>query len=150
MNTTKHWDSAYGARGEKELTWFEDVPEMSLPLVRKYLLAGGAMIDVGGGASRLVDHVLKEQLSQVSVLDLSDAALTITRDRLGAPASAASFAQADILEWEPDRTHDLWHDRAVFHFLTDPEDQAKYVHTLLRALRPGGVAIIATFDLDRS
>jgi SAM-dependent methyltransferase len=147
MNLSKHWDSAYGARGETDLTWFEDVPEMSLRLVRKYLPAGGAMIDVGGGASRLVDHVLKEQIGHVSVLDLAEGAITITKDRLGDQADAASFAQADILIWEPDRTYDLWHDRAVFHFLTEPEDQAKYSHTLLRALRPGGVAIIATFDL---
>jgi SAM-dependent methyltransferase len=139
--------NAYLARDEDALTWFQDVPEVSLRLVRRHLPRGGAMIDVGGGASRLVDHVLDEGPGAMTVLDLSAEALAITRARLGSRAAGVSLVVADVRAWTPDRAYDLWHDRAVFHFLTDPVDQRRYLETLGASLRPGGVAIIATFDL---
>lgn len=144
---TLHWNTAYQAREETALTWFEQAPVQSRQLVRRYLPAGGALIDVGAGASRLVDHALADGAGGVTLLDLSDSALAITRARLRDGAQNVSFVTADVRTWRPDRAYDLWHDRAVFHFLTKAEDQAAYFATLARALRPGGVAIIATFDL---
>ena len=147
MDLPQHWNDAYRTRGENALTWFEEVPTIALRLVRQYLPQGRAMIDVGGGASRLVDHVLDERRASVTVLDLSAEALAIARERLGQRAGEAFLVVADIRNWTPDRIYDLWHDRAVFHFLTDPGDQKRYLETLEKTLRPGGIAIIATFDL---
>ncbi len=148
MDLPKHWDAAYLSRGEDALTWFEDEPQVSLRLIRQYLPQGASMIDVGGGASRLVDRVTDDGAAAITVLDLSAEALAITRARLGPRADDVAFAVADVRAWTPDRAYDLWHDRAVFHFLTDPADQRRYLETLDAALRPGGVAIIATFDLS--
>jgi len=147
MDLPQHWDDAYRARDEDALTWFEAVPEVSLRLVRQHLPRGGTMIDVGAGASRLVDHVLDERRGHVTVLDLSPEALALTRERLGQHANEVSFVVTDIRNWTPDRAYDLWHDRAVFHFLTDTADQRRYLETLDASLRPGGTAIISTFDL---
>jgi len=147
MDTSQHWDSAYLARDEDALTWFEEVPEVSLRLVRQYLPKGGAMIDAGGGASRLVDCVVGEGLGSITVLDLSAKALAITKERLGSRAAGVSLIVADVCSWTPDRARDLWHDRAVFHFLTDPADQRHYLETLAASLCPGGVVVMATFDL---
>lgn len=147
MDAPKHWDKAYLARNEDELTWFEPVPEVSLRLVRRHLPRGGAVIDVGGGVSRLVDHLLAEDPAAITVIDLSAEALAITRTRLGARAADVALMAADVRTWTPDRAYDVWHDRAVFHFLTDPADQLRYLETLRASLRPGGVAIIATFAL---
>lgn len=145
MELSRHWNTAYTARAEDALTWFESEPAQSAQLVKDHLPQGGALLDVGGGASRLADHAKGMGAGAVTVLDLSDAALQIVRDRLG--DAPVTLVQADICNWSPDRMYDLWHDRAVFHFLTDAADQARYLHTLDRALRPGGIAIIATFDL---
>lgn len=148
MDLPQHWDQAYLARNEDALTWFEDVPEVSLRLVRRHLPRGGALIDVGGGASRLVDHLLGAEPAAITVLDLSAEALAITRARLGSRAADVAAIEADVRIWTPDRAYDVWHDRAVFHFLTDPADQRRYLETLRASLRPGGMAIIATFDLS--
>ncbi|MFN2307936.1 MAG: trans-aconitate 2-methyltransferase [Paracoccaceae bacterium] len=148
MDLKHHWNNAYVARAEDALTWFEDVPDVSLRLARAYLPKGGAMIDVGGGASRLVDHLLDEWPGPLTVLDLSAEALTIARTRLGDRSGRVDFITADVRTWTPDRAYDLWHDRAVFHFLTQPADQRRYLETLGAGLHPGGVAIIATFDLS--
>lgn len=147
MTLLDHWNAAYASRAEVDLTWFEDVPEVSLKYVRRYLPGGGAMIDVGGGASRLVDHVLQERLGSATVLDLSAEALAVARRRLGALAEDVTFGVADVRAWTPDRAYDLWHDRAVLHFLIETEDQRRYLATLSKSLRAGGVAVIATFDL---
>ncbi|MFW5750614.1 MAG: class I SAM-dependent methyltransferase [Planctomycetota bacterium] len=147
MDLSDHWDEAYRARGEDALTWFEEVPEASLRLVRAHRLPGGAMVDVGGGASRLADHLLDDAPGALTVLDLSSEALAITRARLGPRGRGVTFVAGDVLSWRPDRPYDLWHDRAAFHFLTEPADQGRYLDTLAAALRPGGVAIIATFAL---
>ncbi|MEX0971270.1 MAG: class I SAM-dependent methyltransferase [Paracoccaceae bacterium] len=147
MTLSDHWNTAYTARDEDALTWFEDVPEVSLRLVRNHLPKDGALIDVGGGASRLVDHVLMDKPAALTLLDLSAQALAITKARLGVQAASVTFVAADVRDWAPDSAYDLWHDRAVFHFLTDPVDQKRYLQTLDASLRPGGVAIISTFDL---
>jgi SAM-dependent methyltransferase len=107
--------------------------------------AGGALIDIGGGSSALVDCCLDAGIGSVTVLDLSAEALAITGARLSARARSANLVVADVRDWTPDRTYDLWHDRAAFHFLTDMEDRRRYLRTLDAALRPGGVVIISTF-----
>lgn len=144
-----HWDSAYQSKGEAGVSWFEDTPAVSLDLIRKYVtLASSSLIDIGGGASRLVDALLDEGMTTITVLDLSPVALDAAKARLGARADKVAWVAADVTEWEPDRSYDIWHDRAAFHFLTDPDDRAAYVERMKAAVVPGGHAIIATFTPD--
>src|SRR5262249_8407255 len=144
-----HWESVYATRGEREVSWFQERPELSLALIRA---AGAtptsAIIDVGAGASRLVDALIADGFDAVTVLDISDAALASVKRRLGGAAAKVKWIVADITTWEPAERYDLWHDRAVLHFLTDAADRAAYVARLTKALRPGGHAIVSTFALD--
>jgi SAM-dependent methyltransferase len=143
-----HWDAAYSTRGIERVSWFQAVPETSLELVHALdILADAAVIDVGGGASFLVDELLDRGYGDLTVLDLSAAALEATQRRLPA-GGHVEFIRADLLEWEPDRHYDLWHDRAVFHFLVDDADKDGYVATLRRAVEPGGKVIVGTFAED--
>ena len=144
----QHWDEVYGARSEDALTWFEATPAVSLDLVRDYLQPGEPFIDIGAGASRLVDALLEEGFGPLAVLDLSGAALDVSRQRLGTRGDDIAWIEADITTWQPDRGYAVWHDRAVFHFLTGAEARAGYARALSDGLRPGGIAIIATFADD--
>jgi SAM-dependent methyltransferase len=144
----EHWDDVYGARSEDALTWFEATPEVSLELVRGYLQPDAPFIDIGAGASRLVDTLLDEGFGPLTVLDLSAAALAVSRQRLGPRADAVQWIEADITTWQPEPDYLVWHDRAVFHFLTGSEDRAAYVRAMSDALPTGGIAIIATFADD--
>jgi SAM-dependent methyltransferase len=144
----EHWDDVYGARSEDELTWFEAMPAVSLGLVRELLRPGDPFIDIGAGASRLVDALLEEGFGPLTVLDLSASALAVSRQRLGSRADDVAWIESDITVWKPERDYAFWHDRAVFHFLTAAEDRAGYARALAHALRPGGIAIIATFAED--
>src|SRR5260370_8814094 len=110
-------------------------------------MQNSAIIDIGGGASRLVDSLVSRGYEDVTVLDLSAAALAAARSRIGDKANRVAWITADVTAWQPSRTYDVWHDRAAFHFLTEPNDQAAYIARLRRALRVGGHAIIATFAL---
>ena len=143
-----HWDAAYEGRAEEALTWFQERPEPSLSLIVEHAAPGAAVLDVGGGASRLPDALLQAGYADVTVLDLSEVALSAARARLGAGADAVQWICADVTQWVPERAYDLWHDRAVFHFLTQEAGRAAYVRALLEALKPGGVAIISTFAPD--
>jgi len=144
-----HWDKAYQSKGEAGVSWFEDAPAVSLDLIRRHVtIATASLIDIGGGASRLVDALLDEGMKSVTVLDLSPAALDAARARLGLRADAVHWVAADVTAWRPDRTYDIWHDRAAFHFLTDPDDRAAYIERLTAAVAPGGYAVIATFAPD--
>jgi len=149
VSRQSHWENVYATKGENEVSWFQETPVTSLELIR---LAGAirtsGIIDIGGGASRLADGLVSQGFGDVTVLDLSAAALAAARSRMGDNANRVTWIAADVTIWEPSRTYDVWHDRAAFHFLTDPEDQAAYVARLRRALRPGGHAIIGTFALD--
>lgn len=144
----QHWDEVYGARLEDALTWFEATPTVSLDLVRKYLQPGEPFIDIGAGASRLVDALLDEGFGPLTVLDLSAAALAVSRQRLGPRVDDVHWIAEDVTAWRPDHEYAVWHDRAVFHFMTGAEDRAGYARALSAALRPGGIAIIATFADD--
>lgn len=149
MNRKPHWEEVYRQKPEDTVSWFQLRPEISLELIRA---AGArktdALIDVGGGASRLVDALLAESFADVSVLDISEIALDKDRARLGEAAARVHWIAADIIEWRPQRQYRLWHDRAVFHFLTDAAERAAYRDNLEAALLPGGTAIIASFSLQ--
>ena len=144
-----HWQGVYTAKGEQEVSWFQARPELSLALIA----AAGepprtSIVDVGGGASRLPDALLDAGCQDVTVLDISEAARATSRSRLGASANKVNWIAADVTTWEPSRRFDVWHDRAVLHFLTDAADRAAYVQRLYKALRSEGTAIIGTFALD--
>ena len=144
-----HWESVYTTKGENEVSWFQQSPAPSLELIVQAGAAGNsAIIDIGGGASRLVDHLVEQGFEDVTVLDLSDAALKAAKARLGVRADRVRWLVADATIWEPVKQYDIWHDRAAFHFLTDGNDRAAYVARLGRGLKIGGHAIIATFAPD--
>jgi SAM-dependent methyltransferase len=144
-----HWEGVYTQKGESEVSWFQENPAPSLELIEQAgATAASAIIDVGGGASRLVDNLIDQDFEHVTVLDLSDAALQAAKARLGGRASQVHWIRADATVWEPVKVYDVWHDRAAFHFLTEDRDRAAYVVRLERALKVGGHAIIATFALD--
>lgn len=152
MNTPDphaHWQSVYSTKGEQEVSWFQDSPSPSLELLELIgTKADAEIIDIGGGASRLVDALLERGFQRLTVFDLSEAALETTKVRLGNKASRVRWIECDITKWEPDRKYDVWHDRAAFHFLTGAESQSAYIDRLNRALEHGGHAIIGTFALD--
>jgi len=143
----EHWDSVYTAKAPDRVSWYRPHLDRSLHFIEfAKLPLGAAIIDVGGGASTLVDDLLDRGYSNVTVLDLSAAALEAARARLGDRASLVQWICADVTEAQlPAHTYDFWHDRAVFHFLTDPAARARYVDTVRRALRPGGHIVVATF-----
>ena len=152
MNTTgrqAHWQNIYTTKADTDVSWFEGAPAISLALIHA---AGtppdAAVIDIGGGAARLVDALLAQSFADVTVLDLSACALAVAQARLGMQAERVDWVVADVTRWEPARQYDLWHDRAACHFMVEPDDQRAYVRTLSRALRRGGVAIIGTFAPD--
>ncbi len=149
LERRKHWDKVYAARAENEVSWFQEKPAISLDLIVSCGVAKTApILDVGGGASRLADLLLQEGFTDISVLDVAEPALDRAKVRLGARASQVKWLTADITEWKPSDRYRVWHDRAVFHFLTDAMDRNAYRRALLAALEPGGTAIIATFALD--
>jgi SAM-dependent methyltransferase len=144
-----HWDHVYAVKPERELSWFQENPEVSLELIR----ASGtpkdaAIVDVGGGASRLVDALLAEGFCDLTALDISERALGSAQSRLGSEAARVRWIAADVTAWEPARRYDLWHDRAAFHFLTEEASRQAYAARATRAVRPGGHVIIGTFAPD--
>jgi SAM-dependent methyltransferase len=144
--TSEHWDHVYEHKGDN-VSWFRPTLDRSLEIIDRLALASGSTaIDVGSGASTLVDDLLARQFAEVTIADLSQVALDTTRARLGARAESVRFVVGDITQVDlPANAYDLWHDRAVFHFLTDPEARAAYVRQVLHAVRPGGHVIVATF-----
>lgn len=142
------WEGVYQAKEEAETSWFEDRPQVSLDLIAATGIGtDAAIVDVGAGASRLVDCLLEQGFHRITVLDLSETALARARTRLP-EAAPVEWVAGNILDWWPSRHFDVWHDRAAFHFLTDPADQATYLQVMDQALLPGGHAIIGTFALD--
>ncbi len=144
----EHWNAVYETRAAEQMSWFQATADTSLALVREgHVGMAKAILDVGAGASRLVDGLLQEGYRDVTLLDISEAALEVTRRRLG-ERSSVQYLVADVTQWNPPRQFALWHDRAAFHFLVEERDRAGYRQGLSSALAPGSVAIIATFDLD--
>ena len=145
----RHWDGVYEAAGARKVSWYQREPEMSLVLIEELgLRRDAAIVDVGAGASSLAERLLARGFIDITVLDVSARALELARAELGANAGSVSWLEQDLLSWSPQRQYDVWHDRAVFHFLVDPGKRARYVETLRSALRPGGKAVIGTFASD--
>ena len=144
-----HWQNVYTKKGENEVSWFQENPAPSLELIAQVgATSTSAIIDIGGGASRLVDNLVELDFENITVLDLSEAALEAAKDRLGGRAARVQWIVADATVWEPREAYDIWHDRAAFHFLTEERDRTAYIARLEGALKVGGHAIIATFALD--
>lgn len=144
-----HWNRAYEGQDDAALSWYQAEPQPSLDLI----VGDGpgreaSILDIGGGASRLTDALLDAGYRDLSVLDISDAALSVTRQRLGDRASRVAFIAADITAWTSPRRWDVWHDRAVLHFLTSEADQAAYRRALMAATAAGSIAVIGSFAPD--
>lgn len=145
----QHWERVYTDKDPEAVSWYTATPEASLAQIRAAGIGrDAAVIDVGAGASTLVDHLLRDGFTDLTILDVSEAALNHARRRLAGAAGRVAWIAADVLAWAPERAFDLWHDRAVFHFLTEPGDRRAYVANLSRAVAPGGQVVLATFAPD--
>jgi 2-polyprenyl-3-methyl-5-hydroxy-6-metoxy-1,4-benzoquinol methylase len=142
-----HWNDTYSSKGDN-VSWYQPPSSRSLELIRSAApMHNASIIDIGAGASRLADSLLTAGYTDVTLLDISEIALGRTRDRLGEAASKVRWIVANISQWKPSRTWDVWHDRAVFHFLIDHAAQDSYIAALKQATRPGSTAILSTFAL---
>jgi len=145
----EHWENVYQKKSPLEVSWHQKEPTLSLQLIRGTQLALDApIIDVGGGASMLVDKLCHEGYSNVSVLDVSENALVHAKDRLADQAAMVEWFEEDVTRFNPPHRFALWHDRAVFHFLTARADRERYINVLKQALEPGGHLIMMTFAID--
>jgi 2-polyprenyl-3-methyl-5-hydroxy-6-metoxy-1,4-benzoquinol methylase len=144
-----HWENVYATKDEHAVSWFQEKPDISLDLIRATgVETSASIIDIGGGASRLVDALINEGFKAITVLDLSEKALAKSKARLAAKGAQVQWVVADVTTWEPAQTYDVWHDRAALHFLTDPKDRTAYAERVLKAVRPSGQVIIGTFAPD--
>ena len=139
----KHWDAVYESRDHREVSWYQEDPAFSLRLTTAHA-ATGSVIDVGAGTSSVADALVGRGYS-VTVLDVAPTAIKALRQRLG---DRVTYLVTDLLDWAPIESYDVWHDRAVFHFLTEPTTQAAYVDLAATAVRPGGAIVLATFAPD--
>lgn len=148
-STAAHWEAVWAAQDPEAVSWYQRDPAVSLSLILEAVPDhDAAIVDVGGGASMLVDRLLDTGYVDVTVLDLSQVALDHSQARLGERAGSVSWVHADVTIHRFDRVFDLWHDRAVLHFLVDPDDRARYREAASAAVRPGGHLVVATFALD--
>jgi len=147
MSTKHHWEKVYASKPATGVSWYAPHLARSIELIERAASDRGArIIDVGGGASTLVDDMLSRGFHSLTVLDLSEEALQVAKGRLGARASEVTWLAGDVTTVElPAAHYDVWHDRAVFHFLTDSEGRRRYVENVMRAVKPGGHVIVATF-----
>ena len=150
MSRAEHWEQVYQTKGPDQVSWFQAEARLSRQLIEtRAPNRSSAIIDIGAGASTLVDGLLDAHYHALTVLDLSPAALQLVRVRLGDRASRVDWRAADVLEASLEsHAFDVWHDRAVFHFLTADADRRRYVEQVQRAVRPGGLVIVATFAED--
>jgi Predicted RNA methylase len=140
-----HWENVYTTKSPAEVSWTQEVPQTSLSLIYSFgLPRTAAIIDIGGGDSKLVDHLLAEGYEDITVLDISAAALDRAKQRLGAGSDKVKWIVADITEFRPERQYDVWHDRAAFHFLTTPVQIQQYIATAMQAVK--GYMAIGTFS----
>jgi 2-polyprenyl-3-methyl-5-hydroxy-6-metoxy-1,4-benzoquinol methylase len=150
MNTKTHWEHIYETKAPTQVSWYQEHAQVSLQYIRNTgIQKTDPIIDVGGGSSTLVDDLLTDGFQHISILDVSGTALQLARQRLGARAVDVNWIEADITQVVlPEQTYALWHDRAVFHFLTQRADRQRYIDSARHAVRPGGHVIVATFALD--
>ena len=148
-NCRQHWEKVWSGSGHANKSWFQETPRISLQLIgRSGVSPDQPLIDIGGGASRLVDHLLDRGYRDLTVLDLSAAALDHARRRLGERAGGVSWIVGDVTTFQPGRKYALWHDRAAFHFLVSASDRKAYGEVMRTSLQPDGQAIIGTFAPD--
>ncbi len=144
--TQRHWERVYGSKQSTEVSWYQPKPERSLQLIRDVgVLSDTPIIDVGGGASTLVDHLLDDGYRDITILDIAASAFEHSRARLGSRADTVEWIVADVTRFEAPRSFGLWHDRAVLHFLTDADDRQRYLQALESAIAPGAHLILSTF-----
>jgi SAM-dependent methyltransferase len=149
ISNREHWQHVYETRDLHEVSWFQRQPLTSLALIEQLAIAPDVgVIDIGAGASTLAGNLLDRGFSDLTILDVSGRALELARAELGAAATRVRWLERDVLQFSPDRTYELWHDRAAFHFLVDAADRARYLEVMSVTLAPGGFAIIGTFATD--
>jgi 2-polyprenyl-3-methyl-5-hydroxy-6-metoxy-1,4-benzoquinol methylase len=147
FNAKEHWEKIYDSKGSQDVSWFQAMPKVSLELFTQYEVPMDArIIDIGGGDSSLVDHLLTRGYRDVTVLDISGSALRKASERLGATGSGVQWIEGDATAFEAPRPFDVWHDRAVFHFLTNEDQVDAYIERLSALLRSGGLLILSTFS----
>lgn len=143
-----HWESLYAAKAPDQLSWYQAEPTLSVQLLKQTKLKPGSIaVDLGSGVSPMVGALLAKDF-MVTAVDISAPALEKAQAALGEKAKEVEWVVADACEWRPNQVFDLWHDRAVFHFMTTPEQRAGYMKALKAGLKPGGIALMATFALD--
>ena len=143
----KHWENIYQTKQLNEVSWYQPVPQTSLDLISKYAKSFDAkIIDIGGGDSFLVDHLIELGYTNISVLDISEAAIERAKIRLGENANKVSWIVNDISKFEPTEKYDFWHDRAAFHFLTNKEEIQSYAQLVQASINSNGVLAIGTFS----
>jgi SAM-dependent methyltransferase len=141
-----HWNKVFSTKAPDAVSWYRPHLELSLDLIERRAAKSGSIIDVGAGESTLVDDLLSRGYREISILDVSKTAIEITKERLGPAAEQVHWIVGDITQISlPFRSFDVWHDRAVFHFLVDPEQRKRYVQSVLDAVRPGGHVIVSAF-----
>lgn len=149
MQEESHWSAVYRTKPSDSVSWYQPSPEPSLRVLERFGVPNSAsLIDVGGGASNLVDALIERGWSDLTVLDIAAPALEVAKARLGEAAARVQWRVADITSWIPDRSYDVWHDRAVFHFLTGADQREAYRGALLAGTAAGGLVIMATFAPD--
>lgn len=143
----KHWENIYQSKSLTEVSWFEPIPETSLDFFKHFKVPTQAkIIDIGGGDSLLVDHLLDRGYCDLTVLDISEAAIRRAKERLGERASLVKWIVADASTFQSDEKYDFWHDRAAFHFFTQEEEISNYLDAAQRSIQPNGILVIGTFS----
>jgi len=147
LDTKAHWERIYRTKAPEAVSWYRSHLETSLALIERAVdRTSASIIDVGGGESTLVDDLLARGYENITILDISQTAIDATQKRLGSVAEQVRWLVADITQVELESsTYDVWHDRAVFHFLTEPEQRMAYIRQVVRAVKPGGHVIVSTF-----
>jgi SAM-dependent methyltransferase len=145
----EHWNEVYRTKAPDSVSWYQPTPEPSLRVLDEFRVpVTASLVDVGGGASSLVDRLIERGWSDLTVLDIAAPALEVAKARLGDVAGRVRWEVADVTAWQPGRVYDVWHDRAVFHFLTEPHQRAAYRRALEAGSGPGVFIIVATFAPD--
>jgi 2-polyprenyl-3-methyl-5-hydroxy-6-metoxy-1,4-benzoquinol methylase len=146
MEKKKHWESVYQNKDFKDVSWFQDVPKTSIDFLESLQLSKTAkIIDIGGGESRFVNYLLDNGYKNISVLDISATAIEKKKRELGSKSHDITWIVSDVVDFKPKESYDFWHDRATFHFLTDPNDIAHYIQTVQQFVAPEGALILSTF-----
>jgi SAM-dependent methyltransferase len=147
FNRQRHWDNIHQTKDIKDVSWYQSTPTTSLDFLKQFNIPTTArIIDVGGGDSFFVDHLLDLGYHDVTVLDISAAALDKTKKRLSARAEKVKWVVADAANFKPTGQYDFWHDRAAFHFLTQEQEIENYIDTVRQSIKPGGILVIGTFS----